>query len=79
MSLVLPPAVASRLVTEDRCERCKHGKPTTQQGAPLGMLDCRRFPPQIIVPSPGQIVTLFPLTEPGATCGEFSKRIVLDS
>ena len=71
--LVLPPT--ARPITETRCERCRHSAPAQQPG----QIECRRFPPQVVVASPGQLVALFPLVGPDQCCGEFAKRIVLDS
>ena len=77
MSGLVVPLRSGTVIKDDRCERCKHSAPS-QQGQ-LGQLEGRRFPPTLIVPTPGQILSAFALTSPDASCGEFSKRIVLDS
>ncbi len=75
MTLLMPKATV--LIREERCERCKHCAAASNGAA--NQIECRRFPPQIVAAAPGQIVALFPLVDPGASCGEFARKQVLDS
>lgn len=78
VGLMLPPM--RRAIGDERCDRCKHcAAASNPQAASAGQLECRRFPPGLATAGPGQIVALFPLVDAGSYCGEFQRRVVLDS
>lgn len=76
MPLIVP--APARAISEERCERCKFSTASPQPGAGV-MLECRRFPPQVVAAAPGQLTALFPVVDPTAKCGEFQKKVLLDS
>lgn len=67
----LPP-----LIGDKRCENCKHSAPPLDAKAKaLGLLDCRRYPPQVVIPGQGQVLSTFPVVGPDASCGEWLVKL----
>lgn len=64
------------LIGEKRCESCKHSAPPMDpQAKANGLLDCRRYPPQVVIPGPGQVLSTFPVVGPDASCGEWLVKL----
>jgi hypothetical protein len=61
----LPPAPKSV------CGNCRFGLPTAQ----LNQLGCARFPPQIVLLPPNQLLTQFPMVQPTQYCGEHQPKL----
>ncbi len=64
------------LIGDKRCETCKFSAPPAdQRAAATGLLDCRRYPPQVVVIAQGQALTTFPVVSPDTVCGEFLQKL----
>lgn len=55
------------------CRECSHYLPTG-----LGMGECHRYPPQLVVVGPGQLGAASPPVQHTATCGEWAPEVVTD-
>jgi hypothetical protein len=56
------------------CGSCRHFE-TDAENLQQGV--CYRNPPQVVVPVPGQVVTMFPAVQRAHKCGEHEPKRIL--